>query len=29
MKQKDLAGFGNYKPVEEVIERSKEKYVQV
>ena len=25
---KGLAGFGNYKPVEEVIERSKEKYVQ-
>jgi len=25
---KGLAGFGNYKPTEEVIERSKEKYVQ-
>ena len=25
---KGLAGFGNYKPIEEVIERSKEKYVQ-
>jgi len=25
---KGLAGFGNYKPTEEIIERSKEKYVQ-